>query len=112
MTAPKIVDSIPDDAPRWLHVGGFDVQIPQDVDPMTLDRFAVSVEISVTSVKPDFKIKNKTTEDGGRTIYRTAPRWLYLGDTVLGSERVDNYRPAPEQLMLLTEQPDQEEGVA
>jgi hypothetical protein len=110
---PKIVQSIPEDAARWLKVDGFEIQIPTDIDPMTLDRFAVSVEVSVTTVRPDFKLKEIYTKVDGQKvatgrIARSEARWLYLSGVVAGSASVEAYEKAPEQLMLVVDEPSEE----
>lgn len=106
MNSPKIIAEMPEDAPKWLAVPGFQVEIPTEYDPATLDRFLVTVEVSVRNGRPDYRTKEiYQTLDGqkvatGRYV-RTAPRWLYSGEVLMGTQEIADFQPY--QLSLITE---------
>lgn len=110
---PASLRDFPPDAPRWVHVDGFDVQVPDDIDPGTMDRLGIYVEAAVLYPRPDFQLKpikdRKTKQPTGR-FFRTAPRWLFASNVVAGSPEVKIHRQAPQQMTLLSqEEAEQEE---
>ena len=110
---PKIVASIAPDSPKWLHVPAFEVLIPQETDPDTLDIFGLKVEVEIVTGKPDFKlkaIKNEDREDTGQR-FRSAPRWLYESLVRPGSPKVIGYRERP-QMSLFDEELEGDEPAA
>ena len=102
MTLPRILQGVPEDAPRYVKVPGFTVLIPNDVDPDSLDVFHVAVQVEVLRGGADYKlheIKDAKKQGTGR-FYRGAPSWLYESQVRSGTQRVTGFTENPQQVLF------------